>query len=166
MDALRTAPTDPYAPPQIHEERVTPQAARLVAAVREGQRFYVVPYVYSLVFMTSRKNMGEGVYTVTEGNWPTGEMVRAALVTGLFGWWGIPWGFIWSVPTLIRLWGGGRDLTPAMLKEAVGKDEAKRILATAAKPKKPQVIWAVRAIVLAALCFPAALVGLYLKFVV
>ena len=47
--------------------------------------------------------------------------VRAAkglpytLISLLAGWWGIPWGPIWTVMTVVQNFAGGKDLTPAVL---------------------------------------------------
>ncbi len=145
-----TAPS-PYAPP-VTNPVAMPAAApgSLVAAVQAGHRYYIIPYVFSVVVLTFRRNMG-GVREVSDHNWPVMPLVGAALVTSLFGWWGFPWGIIFSIGALGRLWNGGRDVTFQMLQQVVGPVEAKRILDASPKPVKPVSFWLVRLLVLAGL---------------
>lgn len=38
-----------------------------------------------------------------------------SLLSFLFGWWGIPWGFIWTPMALYTNFSGGRDVTQQLL---------------------------------------------------
>ena len=147
-------------PPQTHMSFVNPYASPVAdptpsspldngweEMVMNGRRLVIYPYVFSIVVMTLRRNMA-GVHVVETGKWPMGQLMGASLITSLFGWWGLPFGIIWSFINLFHLWNGGRDLTKSVLTEALGKQEAKRILAIAPKPKPPGLIWVVRFIIL------------------
>lgn len=142
---------DPYAAPATNPVAM-PAAApgSLVAAVQAGHRFYVIPYVFSVVILTFRRSMG-GVREVSDHHWPVMPLAGAALVTSLLGWWGFPWGIVFSIAALVRLWNGGKDVTLQMLQQVVGPAEAKRILDAAPKPVKPPSFWLVRLVVLAGL---------------
>ena len=70
------------------------------------------------------------------------------LISLIFGWWGFPWGILWTPIALYHLWRGGRDCTEAFLIEAVGHADARRVLAAAPKPKAPPAIWIVRLLIL------------------
>ena len=149
------APTvDPTPPPQGNHP--------IVEAVMAGHRYITVPYVFSVVVMSFRRSMG-GVHTVKTGDWPISPLIGASCITLFLGWWGIPWGFIWSWLTLVYLWRGGRDATKEILTGIVGPQEAKRILAVAPKPKPPAGIWLVRAMVLVpVILFGFVVVGIML----
>lgn len=127
----------------------------VVDQVMDGTRFVTIPFVISIVILSFQRNMG-GVHEVRTGAYPIGKMVPAALITILVGFWGLPFGVIYSILTCFYLWKGGRDATLEVLTHAVGKEEARRILSIAPKPQPPASIWIVRAIVAA----PFLLVGL------
>ena len=159
--ASTAADQDPYAPPTAYP--VPPPVAQpgsLVEAVLAGHRYYAVPFVFSLAVITFRRTMG-GVHEVSDGKWPVLPIAGATLITSVVGWWGFPWGIVYSIAALIRLWNGGKDLTKTMLQQAVGAEEAKRILAAAPKPVRPPSFWLVRLLVLVGLTPPAWLLFLF-----
>ena len=41
--------------------------------------------------------------------------LRYSLISLLFGWWGIPWGPIWTLGTVFKNLGGGVDVTANVL---------------------------------------------------
>ena len=129
----------------------------VVDQVMDGTRFVTIPFVFSIVILSFKRHIG-GVHEVRTGEFPIGGLAKAAVVTALFGWWGFPFGILWSLLTIFYLWRGGRDQTFEILKNAVGPQEAKRILSVAAKPKLPPTIWIVRAIAFAPLCLLAILI--------
>lgn len=143
------SPLDRYLPPTVDG----PDAGHpVVKAVMAGKRYVVYPYVASLLILTFRRSMGS-VRLVETGSWPMGPLFGAATITTLFGWWGFPWGIIWSPLALFNLWRGGSDATKDILAEAVGFPEAKRILSIAPKPKPPLTIWLVRLLILVPVLF-------------
>ncbi len=113
----------------------------------EGKRYVFYPYVVSLLVISLRRTMG-GLRVVETGAWPLGPLFGAAAVTGLFGWWGFPWGLIWTPLTLYHLSRGGRDVSRDLIVQIVGRDEAARIMKSAPKPKPPAGIWLVRLLLL------------------
>jgi hypothetical protein len=138
----------PIPSPLPADEASAPQSsiANVVDFVMAGNRFVTIPYVFSMLVLTFRRNMG-GVHTVRTGHWPIGQMVQAAIVTSWFGWWGFPFGIIYSILSCYYLFRGGRDATKEILEKTVGREEANRILRAAPKPQLPGSIWIVRAIV-------------------
>lgn len=129
--------------------------ATVVDQVMDGTRFVTIPYVFSILILSFQRSMG-GVHEVRTGEWPGGKMIQATLITCLFGWWGFPFGILFSILSCFYLFLGGRDVTRQVLEKAVSKEEARKILRAAAKPKLPASIWVVRAIIL----FPFALLAL------
>ncbi len=119
-------------------ESPTPPAEsnELVEAVRNGQRYVIIPYVVSVILWSFRPSIG-GVHVVKTGQWPMRQLFLATCVTSLFGWCGIPRGIPWTIVTLIDLWRGGRDVTLLLLVAVVGAEEAEKILAASPKPKRP-----------------------------
>lgn len=151
MSTPAVSPLDRYLPPELPEAT---SSHPVVLSVMAGQRYVIYPYVASALIMTFRRSMGS-VRVVETGQWPMGPLFGATAITTLFGWWGFPWGLVWSPAALFNLWRGGRDATKEILADVVGAPEAKRILAVAPKPKLPATIWLARAVILV----PILLVG-------
>jgi len=129
----------------------------VVDQVMAGNRFVTYPFVISILILSFNRNMG-GVRLVGRDQWPMVPLFGATLVTMLFGWWGFPWGMIWSPVSLFHLWRGGRDSTLDVLGGVIGYADARRVLATAPKPKLPASIWLVRLFILMSILFFGTLV--------
>ena len=69
----------------------------------ESLRAIVIPYVFSLLVITTRRAWA-GVYCWRHR---LQRLLAAGLISSLFGWWGIPWGFIYTPLTLFKLARGG-----------------------------------------------------------
>jgi hypothetical protein len=151
------SPLDRYTPPQLPAEDAGAGDHPIIREVMAGKRYVTYPYVVSILVMSFRRTMG-GVRVVETGAWPVGPLFGAALVSGFFGWWGFPWGLVWTPLILHNLWRGGRDATREILTNIVGAPEAKRILKIAPKPKPPGAIWLVRLFLLIPLALVALLV--------
>lgn len=80
--------------------------------VSEGARFVRFSYVISIVVMTFKRE--SGVYFLSKDvsaravGWPY------TLITILLGWWGIPYGLIYTIKTLVE-GVGGRDVTEEVM---------------------------------------------------
>ena len=146
---MNTTSTDGSLPTELTDSAGSQpvESNATLEAVMNGQRFVIVPYVFSLILWTSQRSMG-GVHVVKTGEWPMRQLFGAACITSLFGWCGIPRGIPWTIVNLIYLWRGGRDVTLLLLTPSVGIEEARRILATAPKPKPPASIWYLRLLIL------------------
>ncbi|WP_200266643.1 hypothetical protein [Luteolibacter pohnpeiensis] len=147
------APPPPLPPSQFgvpaggHEEAsLHPDVIDFLERVKRGERVITIPYVLSILILTLQRSMG-GIHYVNSSNWPMGRIIIATIVTSIFGWWGLPFGPIFSLISLYYLWFGGRDQTRTMLKSMVGPVEASRILANAVKPKPTAGIWIIRTII-------------------
>ncbi len=151
-------PVNPYAPPTNLADTPPQASSPLIDSVMAGGRFITVPYVISVVVLSFKRSMGS-VHYVSQGAWPMGEVFSATLITCLLGWWGFPFGLIWTFISLFHLWRGGRDVTGEILTREVGGQEARRILSMAPKPAPPRTIWLVRLIILVPVL---VLVGLWL----
>jgi hypothetical protein len=70
------------------------------------------PYAFSLIFVTFRRNFA--------GLWCRKHQMQyrvlAGLITSIFGWLGIPYGFIFTPVYLFKLAGGGEVFTDATIK--------------------------------------------------
>ena len=86
----------------------------LYSDIQKGGKFVVYTYVISIVVMTFRRS-SKTIYYVKSNDssfcfgWPY------FLITLFFGWWGIPFGPIYSIGSLITTF-RGKDVTKAVLE--------------------------------------------------
>jgi hypothetical protein len=83
------------------------------SAVERGAKFVVFQYCVSVIFMTFKRS--SDVYLIRHGHTALAPRVGFSILTLVFGWWGFPWGPIYSVQALWNNAIGGIDLTPEML---------------------------------------------------
>lgn len=88
-------------------ERMT--ADQLTYELQRGGRFVIFPYVISVLIMSFRR--GSDIYYIPPGGGTWKHGWPFALLTLLLGWWGFPWGLIWTPVALVQHLQGGRDVT-------------------------------------------------------
>ena len=84
-------------------------AGQLQRELELGGRFVFFHYCVSIVVMTFRRS--SDVYFVRAGESAVPKGLGFTLVTLLLGWWGIPWGPIYTVGSLYTNLSGGKDVT-------------------------------------------------------
>jgi hypothetical protein len=102
--------------------KLTP--SELDAALQAGGRFVFFEYCISLIFISLRR--ASAVYFLPPGRWGLVPALYYSLVSLLLGWWGVPWGVIYTPLTLLTNLSGGRDVTPevyAQLRMPAGYSE-------------------------------------------
>ena len=81
----------------------------LVREISNGAKFVVFQYCFSLVVLTFRRSTD--VYFVPAGQNPTATGIPWTILSLLVGWWGIPWGLIFTPMVVYRNLSGGQDVT-------------------------------------------------------
>jgi hypothetical protein len=74
-----------------------------------GGRFIQFQYCISAIVVTFKRS--SPIYFVRAGENVVGKGTPFTLLTLVAGWWGIPWGPIFSVQAIYRNFSGGRDVT-------------------------------------------------------
>lgn len=82
--------------------------------LERGGKFVVFEYCVSIVVMTFKR--GSDVYFIRSGESTIGSGILYTLITLLFGWWGFPWGPIYSFMALFTNLRGGRDVTQEVIQ--------------------------------------------------
>jgi hypothetical protein len=77
--------------------------------IQRGGKFVVFLYTISVVILTFRR--GSDVHFVKSGESAVGKGLGYTLLTLLAGWWGIPWGPIYTIGSVITNLSGGKDVT-------------------------------------------------------
>ncbi|WP_086607238.1 hypothetical protein [Erythrobacter donghaensis] len=87
----------------------------IVEAVDAGGRFVVYQWAVSVIFASFRNSTDILLVPGTSNRILKG--LPWTLLTFVLGWWGIPWGPIYTVQSLWQNLSGGKDLTEAVLQE-------------------------------------------------
>jgi len=95
--------------------------------IQRGGKFVLYYYCVSIIVMTFRRS--SGIYLIRAGESAVAKGLPWTLLTLLLGWWGVPWGPIYSIQSLVVNFQGGKDVTaelaakfqPAVASAAAGK---------------------------------------------
>ena len=93
-------------------ENLTPDQIR--HEIEQGGRFLVFQYCVSIVVMSFKRP--SGVRFVRSGESALVAGLPFTLISLVFGWWGSPWGPIWSIATIVSNCRGGLDVTAEVAK--------------------------------------------------
>jgi len=88
-------------------ERMTVQ--QVSDAVAQGGRFVIYQYCFSVLVMSFKR--GSDIHFVPAGESAAMKGASFTAISLLAGWWGIPWGPIWTLMTVFKNMGGGTDVT-------------------------------------------------------
>jgi hypothetical protein len=83
---------------------------QLVHELQGGAKFVQYQFCFSAVIMTFKQ--GTNIYFVRAGESRAVKGLPWTVLTLLIGWWGIPWGPIFTVQSLWVNLRGGHDMTP------------------------------------------------------
>jgi hypothetical protein len=92
-------------------------AQRLQAVLDAGIRYVVFQYCISVLVVTFKR--ASRVYEIGPGANTFRLGLRYSAVSLLLGWWGIPWGPIWTIGTVFTNCQGGKDITHDLLAASV-----------------------------------------------
>jgi hypothetical protein len=81
--------------------------------LNNGAKFVLYQYTISIILMTFRRPSDIYFLKSHENRVTTGWMY--SLITFFLGWWGFPWGPIYSIGSLFTNLGGGKDVTIEVL---------------------------------------------------
>jgi hypothetical protein len=84
-------------------------ADQLNFELQSGAKFVVFQYCVSILVMTFRRS--SDVYFVRPGEGSASKGLTYSVLSLLLGWWGIPWGPIWTVSSVVNNFRGGKDVT-------------------------------------------------------
>ncbi|HEY0548120.1 MAG TPA: hypothetical protein VGF13_00880 [Verrucomicrobiae bacterium] len=104
----------------------------LAKAVEAGGRFVLYSYCISVLVMTFRRP--SEITFLRRDQDGAADAIKFSLISGALGWWGIPWGPIWTIAALITNASGGKDVTLEVLTDKYGVPAANALLARRQKP--------------------------------
>lgn len=99
---------------------MTPQQVR--DEVQRGGRFVIYQYCISILVMSYKRS--SDVIFVKSDQSRHAKGLPYVLISLVAGWWGIPWGPIWTIGTTARNLSGGLDVTQEVVAQVAPKDAA------------------------------------------
>ena len=94
--------------------------AQVKQLVNEGGRFVVFPYTVSVVLATFKRS--SSIYFIRPNENSIKYSYGHVGVNLLFGWWGIPWGPIYTIGAAYKHATGGKDITQEVVSHLVQHD--------------------------------------------
>ena len=87
--------------------------------INNGGKIVYFQYSISIIVMTFKRT--SGFYLLRNGENASQYHWPYTLISLLLGWWGIPWGFIYTPVVLFKNINGGNDITEIVVQELTGK---------------------------------------------
>lgn len=81
--------------------------------IQRGARFVFFQYCISIVVLTFRR--ASDIYFLRQGESAVTKGLPFTLVSLVAGWWGIPWGPIYTIQSVYNNSRGGKDVTESVL---------------------------------------------------
>jgi hypothetical protein len=86
---------------------------QLQQEIQQGAKFVVFQYCISILIITFRRS--SDVYFVSHEESAVVKGLPFTVLSLLLGWWGIPWGPIYTIQSVWVNFSGGRDVTREIL---------------------------------------------------
>ena len=81
--------------------------------IQRGARFVLFQYCISIVVLTFRR--ASDIYFLRQGESAVTKGLPFTLLSLVAGWWGIPWGPIYTIQSVYNNSRGGKDVTESVL---------------------------------------------------
>jgi hypothetical protein len=86
---------------------------QLQQELQQGGKFVIFQYCISVLILTFKR--GSDIYFIRHEDNAVVKGLPFTLLSFLFGWWGIPWGPIYTIQSIWVNFGGGKDVTQEVL---------------------------------------------------
>lgn len=81
--------------------------------LQRGAKFVIFQYCISIVIMTFKRP--SNIYFIKSGEGTVGKSIGFTLISLVLGWWGIPWGPIYTIGSVYTNVRGGKDVTQEVI---------------------------------------------------
>lgn len=82
---------------------------RLQFEIQRGAKLVIYQYAISVLVMSFRRS--SDIYFIPAGESAVTKGLQWSLISLVAGWWGIPWGPIFTIQSLVTNFKGGKDVT-------------------------------------------------------
>ncbi len=83
--------------------------SQLQQAIRQGGKFVIYQYCISVLILTFKRS--SNIHFISHDENAVVKGLPFTLLSFLLGWWGIPWGPIYTVQSIWLNFGGGKEVT-------------------------------------------------------
>ncbi len=94
--------------------------AELKQKVAAGAKFVYFEYTVSIVVATFKRPTD--IYFIDANESAAKHSWHLSTLTGIMGWWGIPWGPIYTIGTFVTNFGGGKDVTAEVMGKLLANE--------------------------------------------
>jgi hypothetical protein len=94
--------------------------SQIKAMVQDGGKFVYFPYTISVVLATFKR--ASSIYFVKPGEKSIKHSYKHVLANGVLGWWGIPWGPIYTIGCIYHQASGGKNVTNDVMAHLIQHD--------------------------------------------
>lgn len=94
--------------------------AELKQKVAAGAKFVYFEYTISIVAATFKRPTS--IYFIDANESTAKHSWHLSTLTGVLGWWGIPWGPIYTIGTFVTNFGGGKDVTNEVMSKLIASE--------------------------------------------
>lgn len=94
----------------------------LARELDRGAKFVIYNYCISLLVVTFRRS--SSIYFVRQGESDFGNHWKHTGLSLVMGWWGIPWGPVYTIQSLYKNLRGGTDVTNEVLSALSSSEES------------------------------------------
>ncbi len=94
--------------------------AELKQKVAAGAKFVYFEYTVSIVVATFKRPTD--IYFIDAHESAAKHSWHLSTLTGIMGWWGIPWGPIYTIGTFVTNFGGGKDVTAEVMGKLLANE--------------------------------------------
>ena len=109
--------------------------ADLSEQVGRGGRFVIFTYCVSILIMTFKTPTA--IYYIRPGESTLGKALPFVLISMIFGWWGFPFGLIYTPWSILENLTGGRDVTKDVMDDLLASAFASAGVSLASAPVQP-----------------------------
>lgn len=86
---------------------------QLQAEIHQGGKFVMYQYCISILILTFKRS--SNIYFISHDQSPVVKGLPFTLLSLVLGWWGIPWGPIYTIQSVWVNFKGGKDVTQEVL---------------------------------------------------
>lgn len=94
--------------------------SQIQAIVDDGGRFVFFPYTVSVVLATFKK--ASSIYLIRPNENSLKYSYKHVLTNAVAGWWGLPWGPVYTIGAIYQHMKGGKDVTDEIMSELMQHD--------------------------------------------
>jgi hypothetical protein len=88
--------------------------------VASGAKFVYFEYTVSIAIATFKRPTD--IYFIDANESTAKHSWHLSTLTGIMGWWGIPWGPIYTIGAFITNFGGGKDVTAEIMQKLLANE--------------------------------------------